>query len=51
MTAEKISSSAGRQLVSEMVETARAAQKELAVSSYETRCNALVAAARVAACR
>ena len=45
MTAEKISSSAGRQLVSEMVETARAAQKELAVSSYDTRCNALVAAA------
>ena len=45
MTAEKISSSAGRQLVSEMVETARAAHKELAVSSYETRCNALFAAA------
>lgn len=47
MTAEKISSSAGRQLVSEMVERARAAQKELAVSSYETRCNALFAAARL----
>ena len=47
MTAQNITHNASKQLVSDMVGTARKAQRKLAFSDYDMRCYALLYAAKL----
>ena len=47
MTAQNITPNASKQLVSDMVDTARKAQRRLAFSDYDMRCYALLYAAKL----